>query len=190
MGRIARSIVFDIVLHSNLDLSSRTFCATNMKINAIAVGGTIDKIYFDAKSKYEVGEPAVRKMLVDLPIHLEVEITPLMAKDSLEMTDADRADIVRAVESSSSDKILVTHGTDTMPETARALAAVEGKTVVLTGALAPAIFKDSDAQFNVGGALAVLQSKESGVYIVMNGQVFDALNVRKDRALNRFLPLD
>lgn len=159
----------------------------NMKINAIAVGGTIDKIYFDAKSKYEVGEPAVRRMLVDLPIHLDVEITPLMAKDSLEMTDADRVLIRDAVLSSSADKILITHGTDTMPETARALADIEGKTVVLTGALAPAIFKDSDAHFNVGGALATLQAKQEGVYIVMNGQVFDALNVRKDREKNRFL---
>jgi len=161
-----------------------------MKINAIAVGGTIDKIYFDAKSKYEVGAPAVRKMLADLPIHLDVQVTPLMAKDSLEMTDDDRAAVKHAVVNSSADKILITHGTDTMPDTARALADVQGKTVVLTGALAPAIFKESDAQFNVGGALAALQALESGVYIVMNGQLFDALNVRKDRELNRFLTIE
>ncbi len=157
-----------------------------MKINAIAVGGTIDKIYFDAKSKYEVGAPAIRKMLADLPIHLDIEITPLMAKDSLEMTDEDREAVRLAVINSGADKILITHGTDTMPDTARALTNVGGKTVVLTGALAPAIFKDSDAQFNVGGALAALQSLNEGVYIVMNGQVFDALNVRKDREKNRF----
>ncbi len=161
-----------------------------MKINAIAVGGTIDKIYFDAKSKYEVGEPAIRKMLNDLPIHLDVNITPLMAKDSLEMTDEDRAHVKHAVRNSEEDKILITHGTDTMPDTARELADVKGKTVVLTGALTPAIFKDSDAQFNVGGALAALQALGEGVYIVMNGQVFNALNVRKDRELNRFLTLD
>ncbi len=160
-----------------------------MKINAIAVGGTIDKIYFDAKSKYEVGEPAIRKMLVDLPVYLDIEITPLMAKDSLGMTDTDRALVKRTVLDSSASKILITHGTDTMPDTARALADIADKTVVLTGALAPAIFKDSDAQFNVGGALAALQALENGVYIVMNGQVFDALNVRKDRELNRFLHL-
>lgn len=76
-----------------------------------------------------------------------------------------------------------------MPDTARALADIQNKVVVLTGALAPAIFKDSDAQFNVGGALAALQSQQNGVYIVMNGQVFDALNVKKDRERNRFLEL-
>ena len=161
-----------------------------MKINAIAVGGTIDKIYFDAKSKYEVGEPAIRKILGDLPIHLDIEITPLMAKDSLEMTDDDRQKVKQAVVTSAADKILITHGTDTMPETARALSDIQDKTVVLTGALAPAIFKDSDAQFNIGGALAALQALDAGVYIVMNGQVFDALNVRKDRALNRFMHAD
>ena len=160
-----------------------------MKIQAIAVGGTIDKIYFDAKSKYEVGEPAVLKMLADLPIHLEVKVVPLMAKDSLDMTDEDRQQVRDTVLKSDADRILITHGTDTMPDTARVLADIENKTVVLTGALAPAIFKDSDAQFNVGGALAVLQSAKPGVYIVMNGEVFDALNVRKDRELNRFLPL-
>ncbi len=160
-----------------------------MKINAIAVGGTIDKVYFDAKSKYEVGEPAIGKMLADLPINLNIEITPLMAKDSLEMTDADRALVRQTVLESTSDKILITHGTDTMPETARALADVSGKTVVLTGALAPAIFKDSDAQFNVGGALAVIQACANGVYIVMSGQVFDALNVKKDREKNCFSEL-
>ncbi len=161
-----------------------------MKIKAIAVGGTIDKIYFDAKSKYEVGEPAIAQMLDVLPVHLDVTILPLMAKDSLEMTDHDRQQVRKAVIESSTDKILITHGTDTMPDTARALADIIDKTVVLTGALAPAIFRDSDAQFNVGGALAVLQAKESGVYIVMNGQVFDALNVKKDRNLNRFLVVD
>lgn len=161
-----------------------------MKINAIAVGGTIDKIYFDAKSKYEVGEPAVRKMLADLPIHLDITITPLMAKDSLDMTDQDREVVKQAVLSSDADKILITHGTDTMPDTARALADIKDKTVVLTGALSPAIFKDSDAQFNVGGALAALQALGEGVFIVMNGQVFNALNVRKDRERNCFLTVD
>lgn len=158
-----------------------------MKVNAIAVGGTIDKIYFDAKSKYEVGEPAIIKILSDLPVYLDIEITPLMAKDSLEMNDIDRALVRETVLNSRADKILITHGTDTMPDTARMLADIRDKVVVLTGALAPAIFKDSDAQFNVGGALAVLQSQKKGVYIVMNGQVFDALNVKKDRELNRFV---
>lgn len=158
-----------------------------MKIKAIAVGGTIDKIYFDAKSNYEVGEPAIGKMLADLPVHYDVTVVPLMAKDSLEMTENDRELIRATVEHAVEDKILITHGTDTMPETARQLSGIKDKVVVLTGALAPAIFKESDAQFNVGGALAVLQTIESGVYIVMNGEVFDAMNVRKDRDFNRFV---
>jgi len=161
-----------------------------MKIHAIAVGGTIDKIYFDAKSKYEVGEPAVLKMLDDLPIHIDVEVTPLMAKDSLDMTEQDRSIVREAVIQSSASKILITHGTDTMPETARSLANISGKTIVLTGALQPAVFKDSDAQFNVGGALGALQAIKEGVYIVMNGQLFDGLNVKKDRSLNRFLSVE
>ena len=161
-----------------------------MKIHAIAVGGTIDKIYFDAKSKYEVGEPAVLKMLDDLPIHIDVEVIPLMAKDSLEMTEQDRSIVREAVIQSSASKILITHGTDTMPETAKSLANISGKTIVLTGALQPAVFKDSDAQFNIGGALAALQACEEGVYIVMNGQLFDGLNVKKDRSLNRFLSIE
>jgi len=161
-----------------------------MKIHIFCVGGTIDKIYFDAKSKYEVGAPAIGKMLKELSVHFDYEVTSLMAKDSLEMTDSDRAQIATAVSESNCSKVLITHGTDTMPETARALSEIEGKTVVLTGALSPAIFRDSDAMFNVGGALAAVQSKEEGTYIVMNGEVFDANNVRKDRAANRFLPMN
>ena len=161
-----------------------------MKIQVFCVGGTIDKIYFDAKSKYEVGSPAIGKMLSELSVHFDYQVDSLMAKDSLEMSDDDRALIRDAVMSASSDKILITHGTDTMPETARALMGIAGKTIVLTGALAPAIFRDSDAAFNVGGALAAAQSKPSGVYIVMNGEVFDADKVRKDVEANRFVTLD
>jgi len=160
-----------------------------MKIHVFCVGGTIDKIYFDAKSKYEVGSPAIAKMLNQIAVNLDIEVTSLMAKDSLEMTDDDRAAIAAAVEKSEANKIIITHGTDTMPDTARSLSGLSGKAVVLTGALAPAIFKDSDAMFNVGGALAAVQAIESGVYIVMNGELFDAMNVRKDVENNRFVRL-
>ncbi|RBP51409.1 asparaginase domain-containing protein [Arenicella xantha] len=160
-----------------------------MKIQIFCVGGTIDKIYFDAKSKYEVGSPAIGKLLAELSIHFSYKVDSLMAKDSLEMTDEDRRLIREAVMNSSSDRILITHGTDTMPETARALLGIDGKTIVLTGALAPAIFRDSDAAFNVGGALAAAQSKPAGVYIVMNGEVFDGDKVRKDVEANRFVGL-
>ena len=161
-----------------------------MKIHILCVGGTIDKIYFDAKSKYEVGSPAIGAMLRELPVDVDYKVTSLMAKDSLEMTDEDRLQVRSAVENSDCDRIVITHGTDTMPDTARVLVDVKGKTIVLTGALAPAIFRNSDARFNVGGALAAAQTKEEGVYIVMNGKVFDALNVRKDVEANRFVTLD
>lgn len=161
-----------------------------MKIHVFCVGGTIDKIYFDAKSKYEVGAPAIAKMLSQIAVNLDIEVTSLMAKDSLEMSDADREIIAQAVADCEADKIIITHGTDTMPETARSLASLSNKAIVLTGALAPAIFKDSDAMFNVGGALAAVQAVENGVYIVMNGELFDAMNVRKDVESNCFMRLN
>jgi len=162
----------------------------SMKIHVFCVGGTIDKIYFDAKSEYEVGAPAIAKMLGQIAVNLDIEVTSLMAKDSLDMTDDDRAIIAKAVENSDADKILITHGTDTMPNTARSLGNLSDKAVVLTGALAPAIFKDSDALFNVGGALAAVQAVDNGVYIVMNGELFDAMNVRKDVENNCFKRLN
>lgn len=158
-----------------------------MKIHIIAVGGTIDKIYFDAKSKYQIGKPAISKVLTEQPIHLNVQVTALMAKDSLDMNDADREAIKEAVLSSDANKIVITHGTDTMTDTAQALAGIKNKAIVLTGALQPAIFKHSDAEFNLGGALAAVQVLEHGVYIVMNGNVFDGLKVKKDRERNRFV---
>lgn len=161
-----------------------------MKIRIFCVGGTIDKVYFDAKSEYEVGAPAISKMLSQIGVNLEFEVSSLMAKDSLDMTDEDRLIIAKAVAECAEDKIIITHGTDTMPDTARSLVGIESKTVVLTGALAPAIFKDSDALFNVGGALATVQAKSSGIFIVMNGQVFDAMNVRKDVENNCFVELN
>jgi len=161
-----------------------------MKVHIFCVGGTIDKIYFDAKSKYEVGSPAIGKMLAELDVKMDIKITSLMAKDSLDMSDDDRAIIADAVGNCAEDRIIITHGTDTMPDTARALTKHSTKTVVLTGALSPAIFKDSDAMFNVGGALAAVQAKQGGVYIVMNGEVFDAVNVRKDVENNCFVRLN
>ena len=161
-----------------------------MKIHVFCVGGTIDKIYFDAKSEYEVGAPAISKMLKLIAVNLDIEVTSLMAKDSLDMTNEDRAIIAAAVENSEADKVIITHGTDTMPDTARSLSHLSQKTVVLTGALAPAIFKDSDAMFNVGGALASVQAIKSGVFIFMNGELFDANNVRKDVENNCFVSLN
>lgn len=157
-----------------------------MKISILTVGGTIDKVYFDALSDYQVGVPGVREILEDLPIEFEYEIQSLMRKDSLDMTEADR-ELVRAVVAASpADKVLVTHGTDTMIETAMCLQPSTDKCVVLTGALAPAGFKTSDAEFNVGMAIGVLAARDSGVHIVMNGRLFDPARCRKNRSEHRF----
>jgi L-asparaginase len=149
-------------------------------------GGTIDKIYFDAKSEYEVGEPQIGDILRETGVGFPFQITSLMRKDSLDMTEADRAAITEAVAACSERHVLITHGTDTMTDTAVALQNMTGKTIVLTGALNPARFRGSDAIFNIGGAVIAVQSMPPGIYIVMNGRVFDALKVRKNRDKNRF----
>ena len=159
-----------------------------MKIKIFCIGGTIDKIYFDAKSKYEVGAPSIGKILREHEVDVDFDITSLMAKDSLDVTDQDREIIRDAVATASEDRIIITHGTDTMVNTATVLADVKNKTILLTGALAPAIFKDSDAVFNVGCAFAAVQTLAAGVYITMNGHVFDYDKVVKDVANNRFVP--
>lgn len=157
-----------------------------MDILVITVGGTIDKVYFDATSEYEVGEPTVPHVYQGALVTLEYEVLPLMRKDSLEMTSADR-DLVRETCTRVTQKnILITHGTDTMAETAEALLGIEGKTIVLTGAMAPARFRETDAVFNLGLATGAVQALGNGVYIAMNGRIFPAGNVRKNRELQRF----
>ena len=159
-------------------------------LRIFTTGGTIDKIYFDAQSEYEVGEPQIGEILREMNVQLRFEITPLMRKDSLDLNDADRARIRSAVAAATENRVVITHGTDTMTQTAAALAAIPDKTIVLTGALNPARFRGSDAIFNIGGALAAAQLAPPGVYIYMNGRVFDARRVRKNRDRNRFEDLD
>jgi len=156
------------------------------QISIIAVGGTIDKIYFDAKSDYEVGPPNIARVLAELQLVVPYTITSLMRKDSLDMTDDDRKLIAETVQQDTSDRIIITHGTDTMAETANCLLSIPGKTIVLTGALEPALFKTSDAVFNIGCAIGSVQSLPEGVYIAMNGVIFKAPHVRKNRELGRF----
>ena len=158
-------------------------------IRIFTVGGTIDKIYFDAKSSYEVGPPNITEVLSGLSLNLDYEVVSLMQKDSLEMTDADREAIRQAVTASPENEIVITHGTDTMVNTARVLHTIPNKTIVLTGALSPALFKNSDAMFNIGAALTAAQTKLAGVYIAMNGVIFDYDKVRKDVENNRFMAL-
>jgi L-asparaginase len=157
-----------------------------MFIRFITTGGTIDKIYFDALSQFEVGESQVKHILSEGLVQFDYDVVPLLQKDSLEMTDGDRGKLRGYIASDDAERYVVTHGTDTMPETAEALMGLDGKTIVLTGALSPARFRTTDAIFNVGMAVAAAQVAEPGVYIAMSGQVFSAGHVRKNRGANRF----
>jgi L-asparaginase len=157
-----------------------------MQLVIFTTGGTIDKVYFDAKGGYEVGAPMVREILTHGRVDDGVKVVELLRKDSLEMTDANRLEIRDAIASWDGSRIVVTHGTDTMVETARVLSDVRHKTIVLTGALQPGRFADSDAPFNLGMAVAAAQTLDFGVYIAANGRVFAANRVRKNRELNRF----
>jgi len=157
-----------------------------VRIAIFTTGGTIDKVYFDAKGGYEVGVPMVQQILAEARVLPDVSVTELLRKDSLQMTDADREVIRQALANCGAARIIVTHGTDTMIETAHVLKTLRDKTIVLTGALQPARFTDSDAPFNLGMAMAAVQTLPAGVYFVANGTVFPADRVRKNRELNRF----
>jgi L-asparaginase len=161
-----------------------------MRIEIITTGGTIDKVYFDAKSEYEVGRSVITEIFDESNVTLDYGVRELMHKDSIELNDDDRRLIRQAVEHSPAERIVVTHGTDTMIETAKALHGVSGKVVVLTGSLTPARFKYSDAIFNVAVAVAAVQCLPHGVYLAMNGRVFSPDNVRKNREENRFEEID
>ena len=155
-------------------------------LTIVATGGTIDKIYFDDKSTFQIGAPQIGEILEALGVAFSFDVVPVMRKDSLHIDDTDRAQMRAAIEKQTHRHILVTHGTDTMVETAQALAGLAGKVVVLTGALNPALFKGSDAVFNIGCAVGAVQTLPDGVYIAMNGRIWDPSRVRKNRDANRF----
>ncbi|MGC4013142.1 MAG: asparaginase domain-containing protein [Luteolibacter sp.] len=157
-----------------------------MSVLVLTTGGTIDKVYFDASSEYEVGEPTVPHVFREAGVALDWRLESLMRKDSLEINDDDRAAIRAACEAAPEARILITHGTDTMSLTAEKLVGIPGKTIVLTGALAPARFKTTDAIFNLGLALGAVQSLPPGVHLAMNGTIFEAGKVRKNREAGRF----
>jgi L-asparaginase len=157
-----------------------------MKIKIFTTGGTIDKIYFDRKSEYQIGDPQADGVLERANVFLDYEVESILRKDSLDLTSEDRELIRRKVESSSFERIVITHGTDTMIETAKKLKHIPGKTIALTGSMYPAQFRDSDAVFNLGSAVTAVQILEPGVYVVMNGRTFNPDLVRKNIALNRF----
>ena len=155
-------------------------------IKFLTIGGTIDKIYFDDASRFEIGDSPLKEILSEGLVAFDYEIVPLFRKDSLDMSDDDRRKIREYVQDDGGEFYVITHGTDTLTQTAEALVGVEGKTIVMTGALSPARFRATDATLNVGLAIGAVQSLPPGVYIAMNGQIFPAGSVRKNRQANRF----
>ncbi|MFA6536551.1 MAG: asparaginase domain-containing protein [Candidatus Paceibacterota bacterium] len=160
-----------------------------MKITFIQIGGTIDKSYPRTMKGYafEIGEAAVGRVLDKINPNFQYEIIPLLKKDSLDITEADREKILETCRNISDSKIILTHGTDTMTETASKLSGIKDKVIVITGAMRPEKFSDSDAMFNIGVAVAAVQTLPPGIYIAMNGRVYNWDRVKRDRADGKFV---
>jgi L-asparaginase len=156
-------------------------------IRIFVTGGTFDKEYDEINGQLYFKDTHVSEMLRLGRSALEVDVRTLMMIDSLDMTAEDRQIILQSCRSAKEDRILITHGTDTMEETARVLGEAKlDKTIILTGAMIPYKFGSSDGLFNLGAALAFAQSLAHGTYIAMNGRFFDWNNVYKDRKLGEF----
>lgn len=157
------------------------------RILVLTTGGTIDKQYFDALSQYQITDTIVSKLLSVARVTHPYIIEEVLRKDSIDLTDEDRTRIVDYVIRAGCSGIVITNGTDTMTLTAQALSGVRDKTIVLTGALAPARFSESDAAFNLGMAFASAQTAAPGVYITINGSVFRGGEIVKDREQGCFV---
>lgn len=154
----------------------------NEPIRVFATGGTFDKEYDELAGRLFFKDTHLPEMLRLARCRVEVSLRTLMMIDSLEMTEADRRLVVESCRSCREKRIVITHGTDTMADTARALAAERiEKTIVLTGAMVPYAFGSSDGLFNLGSALSFAQVLAPGVYVAMNGRVFAGERVRKNR---------
>jgi L-asparaginase len=162
-----------------------------MKIRILVTGGTFDKDYNELNGRLFFRSTHVPEMLRLGRSRVETQIEVVMMMDSLDMTDGDRARIVERSAASPEQRIVITHGTDTMVETARALAnaMLEGRTIVLTGAMIPYAFGSSDGLFNLGSAVSFVQALPPGVYVAMNGRCFNWDAVRKNRESGWFEPV-
>ena len=158
-----------------------------MKIKIFVTGGTFDKEYNDSDGQLFFKNTHLPEILELGSSRVEVDIETLTLIDSLDMTQDDREKIAQKCLETEEDKIVITHGTDTMVETAKVLAEkIEDKTIVLTGAMVPYVFRSSDGVFNLGAALAFTQTLPTGVYIAMNGKYFNWDNVRKNKEIGEF----
>ena len=158
-----------------------------MAIRIFITGGTFDKEYNELNGELYFKDTHLPEMLKLGRCKVDVDVRTLMMIDSLDMTDDDRAIILENCEKCSEEKIIITHGTDTMEQTARVLGKImKDKTVVLTGAMIPYKFGSSDGLFNLGSALAFAETLPHGVYIAMNGRYFNWDNVRKNKKTGEF----
>jgi L-asparaginase len=168
-------------------LAENSTSTVERRVRVLITGGTFDKEYDEINGRLYFKDSHLPEMLALGRCQLNLEIRTLMMVDSLEMTDADRNLIVEQCRATPGSRIVITHGTDTMEITAQTLAAnVEGKTIVLTGAMIPYKFGSSDGLFNLGSALAFVQTLPPGVYVAMNGCYFHAGRVRKNRQTGHF----
>ncbi len=160
-----------------------------MKIIFIQTGGTIDKDYPRTTKGYafEICEPAVKRIIKKLNPSFEYEIISVLKKDSLDITDADRVKIFKVCKKIKSDKIIITHGTDTMLETAKILSSIKGKTIIITGSMRPEMFSNSDAPINIGISIGAMNVLSKGVYIAMHGQVMAWDACRRDLKTGKFI---
>jgi L-asparaginase len=161
--------------------------AARETIRVLTTGGTIDKQYFDALSRYQITDTVINKILTVARVTHLYAIEEVLRKDSIDMTDADRGQIADCIRRSAYRRIVITHGTDTMTATAQALVGFTDRTIVLTGALQPARFAESDAAFNLGMAFAAAQIAPAGIYVAMNGSVTLAERVIKDSIRGAFV---
>ena len=161
-----------------------------MTIKLLLTGGTIDKHYHERTGELGFKHSHIDAMLQQARCQLDIAIQTVVFKDSLEMTAADRQKILHACQNSTENRIVITHGTDTMVETAHTLAPLsKNKTIVLLGAMIPYTLKNSDSLFNLGTAVAAVQCLAAGVYITMNGKIFHWDQVQKNRQLGQFEPI-
>ncbi len=158
-----------------------------MQIKLFLTGGTIDKRYNELSGDMDYDKTHVNEMLSQARSRLDIEIEELMLLDSLDITETQRQQILRSCDDAEQDKIIITHGTDTIVETAQLLGEnIKDKTIVLFGSMIPFVFGGSDALFNFGTALAAVQTLDKGVYVTMNGKIFDWDKVVKNRQLGEF----
>ncbi|WP_137819575.1 asparaginase domain-containing protein [Pseudomonas sp. 2FG] len=157
-----------------------------MNIQIFTTGGTFDKVYYDALSDFQIGEPMAPEILREAAVTFDFQVESLVKKDSLELTAEDRALIRAKVAACPAKHILITHGTDTMTLTADVLKDIPGKVILFTGAMQPARMRSTDAPFNLGVAIGALQCLAEGIYVAMSGRIFEAGKVKKNRAAGRF----